>query len=140
MPKSTAFANDLVKLIFNGTTIANLADNAASSPATSLSVALHTADPTAAGTQSSNKASYGGPYARIAVARPAGWTVSGSTGTVSPAAPITFAACTSGSAVVTHFSIGSSTRMLYSGTVSPSITVNTGVTPILTAASTVTEA
>ena len=42
---SNAFANDLLKLIFNATPIANLADNAASSPLSSLYMALHTSDP-----------------------------------------------------------------------------------------------
>jgi hypothetical protein len=49
MSKSNAFENDLLKLIFNATAIANLADNAASSPLTNLYVSLHTADPGEAG-------------------------------------------------------------------------------------------
>ena len=58
--------------------IANLADNAASSPLTNLYVALHTADPGESGTQSTNEISYTS-YARVAVARSsAGWTVTGS--------------------------------------------------------------
>ena len=44
MSKSNVFENDLLKLIFNATPIAGLADNAASSPVTSLFLALHTAD------------------------------------------------------------------------------------------------
>jgi len=38
--KSTAFANELLKLIFNGTSIANIADNAASSPITNWEVVI----------------------------------------------------------------------------------------------------
>ena len=139
--KSTTFENDYLKLVFTATAIANIADNAATAPLTALFVALHTADPTDAGTQTSNEAAYTG-YARVSVARPAGWTVTASS--VSPAAAINFPACTAGTAVCTHFSVGvastGATKILYSGTISPSISVSAGVTPQLTTASTVTEA
>ena len=36
MSKSNTFENDLLSLIFNGTAIANLADNASASPLTKL--------------------------------------------------------------------------------------------------------
>ena len=76
MSATNAFETDLLELIFNGTTIANIADNAASSPATNLYVSLHTADPGEGGDQSSSETSYGS-YARVAVARTSGgWTVS----------------------------------------------------------------
>src|ERR1043165_5112490 len=42
--KGTTFCNDLLKLIFNAAAIANLADNAASSPLANLYLALHTAE------------------------------------------------------------------------------------------------
>ena len=45
MSKGDTFENDLMKLLFQGTTIANIADNAASSPLATLYFALHTADP-----------------------------------------------------------------------------------------------
>jgi len=71
MSKSNAFENSLLKLIFNATAIANLADNAATSPLTNLYVSLHTADPGEAGDQSTNEVSYTS-YARVAVARTTG--------------------------------------------------------------------
>lgn len=139
--KSAAFESDLLKLIFNGTPIANLADNAAASPLTNLYVAAHTADPTDAGTQSSSEANYTG-YARVAVARTSGgWTVTGSS--VSPAAAISFPACTAGTNTITHWSVGvassGATKILYSGTVTPNISVSNGVTPQFTTATAVTE-
>lgn len=77
MSKGNTFENDVVKMIFNATAIANLADNAAVSPLTSLYVSLHTGDPGEAGNQGTNEATYTS-YARVAVARSgAGWTVSG---------------------------------------------------------------
>ena len=140
--KSTTFENDVLKLIFNATAITNICDNAAASPLTNLFVALHTADPTDAGTQNSNEISYTG-YARVSVARTSGgWTVTSNS--VSPVANIDFGAMTGGTGgTVTHWSVGvaasGSTKILYSGTVSPNITVSNGVTPRLTTASTVVE-
>ena len=140
MSKSNTFETDLLKLIFNGTTIGNLADNTVTSPATTLTVALHTADPGEGGTQSTNEISYTG-YARAAVARTGGaWIVTGSS--VSPAASIVFGQMTGGAGgLVTHFSIGTGTGnyLIYSGTVTPNVDVIVGVTPILTTSSTISE-
>lgn len=141
MSKSNAFENDLLKLIFNATAIANIADNAATAPLTNLFVALHTADPGEAGDQTTSEATYTG-YARVAVARTTvGWTVTANS--VSPAANISFPAGTGGAGTVTHFSVGVATsgasKILYKGTVTPNIVTGSGVTPVLTTASTVTE-
>lgn len=140
--KSAAFENDILKLIFNATAIANIANNAATSPLTNLYVSLHTADPTDAGNQTSSEISYTG-YARVAVARTTGgWTVSSNS--VSPVANIDFGAMTAGAGgTVTHFAIGIAAsgtgKILYSGTVSPTIAVANGVTPRLGTGTTITE-
>ena len=139
MSKSNAMENDVLKLIFNATAWADLAENDSSSPASTLTVALHTADPGEAGTQSTNECAYGS-YARQTVARTSGgWTVTNNS--VSPVASIDFPQASSGTETVTHFSVGTgvSNYMLYSGTVTPNISVSTGVTPRLTTASTITE-
>lgn len=141
MSKGDTFENDLLKLIFNATAIANIADNAASSPLTNLYAALHTADPGEAGTQTTSEATYTS-YARVAVARTTGgWTVT--TNSVSPVANIDFPAGTGGSGTVTHASIGTvvsaAGKILYSGTVTPNIVTGNGVTPRLTTASAITE-
>ena len=141
MSKSNTFENDWLKLIFNATAIANLADNAASSPLTNLYVSLHTADPGEAGNQSTSEISYTS-YARVAVARTSGgWTVTNNS--VSPVANIDFPAATGGSGTITYFGVGSASSgsgvLYYSGTVTPSISVTSGVTPRLTTASTITE-
>ena len=102
--KSTTFRNDLLKLIFNATPIANLADNAATSPLTNLQVALHSAFPAVGGDQSTSEIAYTG-YGRVAVARTTGgWTVTGNS--VSPVAAIGFGACTAGTATASFFSVG----------------------------------
>ena len=141
MGKGTTFDNDLLKLIFQGTAIGLLADNAASTPLTNLAVALHTADPTA-GTQTTSEATYTS-YQRKNVARTSGgWTVT--TNSVSPVAVITFDTCTGGSNTITHWSVGftggGATKILYCGTVTPSIAVSNGISPQLSTASVVTEA
>ena len=139
MSKSDTFENDLMLLIFNATAIANIADNAASSPLTNLQVSLHTGDPGETGNQTTSECAYTS-YARVAVARTSGgWTVTNNS--VSPSTNVTFAACTSGTATITHAAIGVSTtgsaKILFSGTVTPNISVSAGVTPRLTTASTI---
>lgn len=141
MSKSSAFENDLLKLIFAATAIANIADNASSSPLTNLYVALHSADPGNSGNQSTSEISYT-TYARVAVARTSsGWTVTASS--VSPAADIVFATPSAGSGTATYWSVGtaasSTGKILYSGPITPSITITVGTPPTLTTASTVTE-
>lgn len=145
MSKSNSFENELLLLIFNNTNIANLGDATGvrgSSTAGSLYLSLHTADPGEAGTQSTNEISYTG-YARKAVARSgAGFVVTGNS--VSPAADQDFGQMTAGTGgTVTHWGIGSASSgagdLLYSGTVSPNVTVANGVIPRLLATSTVTE-
>lgn len=141
MSKSNTFENDLLKLIFNATAIANIADNAASSPLTNLQVGLYTADPGEAGDQTTNEIAYTS-YARVAVARTTGgWTVTANS--VSPVATISFPAGTGGSGTATHFGVGTASsgagKLLYSGTVTPNIVCGNGITPQLTTASAITE-
>jgi hypothetical protein len=141
MSKGDTFENDLLKLIFNATAIANIADNAASSPLTNLQVALHTADPGEAGNQQTNEATYTS-YARVAVARTTGgWTVTANA--VKPVANISFPQATGGTNTITHFSVGIASsgagKILYKGPVTPNIAVVNGVTPVLTTDTTITE-
>jgi hypothetical protein len=146
MSKSDAFENDILKLIFNATAIANIADNAASSPLANLFWALHTADPGDAGNQSTSEASYAG-YGRATVARTVGGMTASTVGSTSPVANVDFAIATGPTlptvVTITHASIGvaisGATKILYSGTVTPNINVSNGVTCRLTTASTVTE-
>lgn len=142
MSKGNTFENDWLKLIFNATAIANVADNAASAPLTNLYVSMHTADPGEAGDQTTNETAYTG-YARVAVARTTGgWTVTDNS--VSPVATITFGECTaSPGAALTHFAVGTDAsgvgKILYSGTLTPNVTMATGVSPFIKTTSTITE-
>ncbi len=140
MSKSDAFENSLLLLIFNATAIADIADNDQTSPATTLTVSLHTADPTDTGTMTSSETAYTG-YVRKTVARTSGgWTVTGNS--VSPAANIDFAECTaSPGGAITHFGVGTgvANNLMYSGTVSPNVTMAVGVIPRIKTTSTITE-
>lgn len=154
--KTNAFEADILKLIFNGTTIANIAANATTSPATTLSIALFTASPTESGSVA-NEATYTG-YARKTVTRNSTeWPVTASTestggitgavesgggGTgignagakVTNANAITFDQCTAGSNVITHMAICKAdvegvADILYAGALQSNLTVSSGVTP-----------
>lgn len=140
MSFGNTFENDILGLVFNATAIANVADNAASSPLTNLHISLHTSDPGEAGNQTTNETTYGS-YARVAVARSgSGFTVS--SGVVTPVANIDFPQATSGTATITHFAIGTASsgtgKIICKGTVTPNISVSTGVTPRLTTATSLT--
>jgi hypothetical protein len=147
MSKADTWENELLLLVFNNTTDANVGDATGlrgSTTAGSLFVALHTADPGEAGNQSTSEATYTG-YARVAVARASGaggWTVS--TNSATNASTVTFGACTAGSNTITHFSVGKSTsgatNMLYSGALTASLAVSAGITPSFAASAlTITE-
>lgn len=144
MSKGNTFENDLLLLIFNNTNAALIGDATGlrgSSTAGSLYMALHTADPGEAGDQTTSECTYGS-YARVAVARSGvGFTVTANS--VSPAANVDFPAASSGSQTATYASIGvasaGASKILYSGAISPSIVITTGVQPRLTTASAVTE-
>lgn len=131
----TTTANDIIKLYLTATAIANIADNAASSPNTNTFVSLHTASPSGAG-QTTSEAAYTS-YGRATVARSgSGWTVS--TNTAALASLLSFTAATGGSETETHFGVGKSVSgtgvLWFWGTVTPNIVVSNGVTPQLTTA------
>jgi hypothetical protein len=122
--KASTFNNDLLKLIFNGTPISGIADNAASAPLTSLYLSLHLSDPGTGGSQNTAEATYPG-YVRQAVSRTsAGFTVSGASAILTTV--IVFPACATwgSSETETWAAVG---------------TVSTAVSPQLTTGTTFTE-
>ena len=131
MSLSNTTENELALLLFNATTMADIAENDSTSPATTFEVGLHTADPGEAGTMSTSEATYTG-YARESVARTSGgWTVSANN--VSNTAAVTFGACTAGSETITHWSIGKAgggaTQIIVSDAVDSNLAVSSGITP-----------
>lgn len=145
MSKSNTFENDLLLLVFNNIPIADIGDVSglrASTTTGSLYVSLYTADPGEAGTAVTNEAAYTG-YARVAVARSgAGFVVTGNS--VSPAVNVDFGECTaSPGGPITHFGIVNTAsgvgKLLYSGTLTPNITMAVGVGPRIKTSSTIVE-
>lgn len=138
MSLSNVSETALLSLIFNNSAWANIGNAGGlqpSSVAGSFYIALHTADPGEAGDQTTNEAAFTG-YARVAVARSgAGFTVSGAQ--VSNAATVQFDECTSGSATVTHFSVGTAASgagsVVYRGALSASRSISAGITPLFNA-------
>ena len=145
MSKSNVFENDLMLLLFNNTAIADIGDVAglrATTTAGSLWWSLHTADPGEAGTAVTSETAYTG-YARVAAARSsAAFTVAANS--VSPVANVDFGECTAAAGgAITHFGIVNSSsgagKLLYSGTMTPNITMAVGVIPRIKTTSTITE-
>lgn len=129
MSKTNTYENDLLALYFDATAVPNFGAD--------LFVSLFTVSPGETGVLT-NECSYTG-YARVTVARGAGWDVSGSS--CSPAANIDFPQCTGGSETATHFGISRTVGGApdYYGTITPNIAISNGVIPRLTTASTITE-
>jgi hypothetical protein len=145
MSKSNTFENDLLLLLFNNTNIADIGDATGvrgSTAAGSLYWTLHTADPGEAGSAITSETAYTG-YARVAAARSgAGFTVTGNS--VSPPSNVDFGECTaSPGAAITHFGVVNTSsgagKLLYSGTMTPNITMAAGVIPRIKTTSTITE-
>jgi hypothetical protein len=97
---------------------------------TNLWIALHTADPGEAGTAVTSEATYGG-YARLLLTRATDFTVTGNQ--LSNTNLEQFAACSSGSNVITYASIVDTSsgagNILVRALLNSSITVSTGVQP-----------
>ena len=143
MSKSNSWETDLLNLLFKNIDAALIGDAGGlrgSVAAGSLYLSLHTADPGEGGDQTTNEIAYTS-YARVAVTRGAGFTVTGNS--VSPAANVDFPAGTGGTGTATHFGVGAASsgvgKLLYSGTISPNIVCGDGITPRLTTATAVTE-
>lgn len=135
----------ILNLVYRAVAWANYADNAASTPQTNIGISLHTADPGDTGDATTNETTYTS-YTRVNVARTTGGWSASSGGSVSPAANVDFPAGTGGSGTVSFFATAKSNAtpptgaqpILWSGTVTPNISVGSGVTPRLTTATTVT--
>ena len=134
MSMSNTSETALLNLLFKNIAWANVGDASGLQPSAvpgSFYIRLHSADPGEAGDQTTNEIAYTG-YAGVAVARGAGFAVSGDT--VSNAATVQFGECTAGSATVTHFSVGTaasgSGSIIYRGALSASRSVSSGITPL----------
>lgn len=139
MPIGATFANDIAKLIANGTPIANIADNAASGPLTNYYVAFHTASP-GSGDQTTNE-STDPAYARKAIARNSGGlTVTDNV--INFTSTLTFNEESGPDITYTHVSIGvaasGASKILFYGALSTPIHGGAGKIPQLKPTTTIT--
>jgi hypothetical protein len=136
MPKSTTTSNDTLDALLRSV------DPSWRSGAVRY-IALHTADPGNAGTQTTSEATYTS-YARVAVTGSTGFSAAASAST-SNTALIQFPQCTGGSNTITHVSIGTAAsgagQIIYRGALNSSLGVSNLVQPQFSAAAlTATEA
>lgn len=133
MPKSSTFANDLLGLVLRRVAVANIADDAASSPLTSVYISLHTSDPGVGGAQTTNEVSGLTGYARLAITRgTSGWDAP-SGGATANTALAQFAEITAGTATVTHIAVGTASsgagKVLWAGALAASRNLSAGIQP-----------
>lgn len=135
MSMANVTEDNILNAYFRAVTIANILINATSSPITTISYALHTADPGDAGTQATSEVTYTS-YARKTVNRDTTDHSASSGGSIGPAAAVTFIEGTGGSGTMTHFSAGKTntgaTDIFWSGTVTPNQSLGNLITPSLT--------
>lgn len=139
MAKGNTWRNDVLRLYFLGAAVSAVADNAAASPFTAHTIALHTADPGAGGSQSTSETAYGGYNRKTVPRNTAGWVVAGNS--VSPAVDIDFDLCTgSPGAPITHWSISRGGGVIdYSGPLVSPVAMETGKIPRVKTTSTIQE-
>jgi hypothetical protein len=122
MSKGNTAENDILKMVLKGTD-PSWRGNA------NRYIALHTADPGEAGSQTTSECAYTS-YARVAIPV-ADWTDGGSSFTNS--ALVQLPQCTGGSETITHFSIGTLSsgagQILYKGALSASLAVSNLIQP-----------
>lgn len=144
--KSQYLENAWLQLLFNKVDITGLASGTISGQLANLYLSLHTGDPdSAANSQALNETTYPS-YARMPLVRTStGWTITGSV--VKPTSIVNFPTSTAGTqgSPITYVGIGTDPtagvagKLLFSGSLSPSITMAEGVIPQILTTSSVTE-
>ena len=134
MSMSNTSETALLTLLFKNQAWANIGDASGLQPSATAGnfyVRLHSADPGETGMGNTSEIAYTG-YAPVAVARGAGFNVSGAV--VSNAGTVQFGECTAGSASAGYFSVGLAASgagdILYSGSLSAVRAISAGITPL----------
>lgn len=133
MPKATAICNSILGLMYRAAAWASVADNAASSPLTSVYLSMHTGNLTAAtGLQNENETAYTN-YARKITSRSATDWSAPSGGSLNNATLQQFPACGVTGATLTHVATGvgstGATAAWHFGALNSSLAVANGITP-----------
>lgn len=132
MPKSTATCNNFLKLLYNATAWADIAENDSSGPAANIDVALATASYSGASTLASNETVYTN-YARQSVARTTGGWTAASGGQTSNVAAIEYPQCGVTGATITSAATGKpgggAAEVFHYGDLNASIAVSNQIQP-----------
>lgn len=145
MSKTNTFENELLALVFTNSSMGSVGDATGlrgSSSTGSLYISLHVGDPGEAGNQATSETTYTG-YARVGVSRTtSGFTVLNNS--VSPVNNVDFGECTAApGSTISWFGVGTDStgggKLLYKGTLTPAISMSTGVIPRIKNTSTITE-
>jgi hypothetical protein len=121
MSKSAATITQIMQALYNAAPLPDYGVN--------IQVNLHTADPGADGTATTNAPGYNG-YAPASVPRSgSGFTITDNHAT--NAAEIRFPECTGGSATISHASTSTSSgQIIHSGALPQALTVSSFITPV----------
>lgn len=143
MPKGTATCNNFLKLLYNATAWADIAQDDGTSPATDISVALATASYTGASTLASNEATYTN-YARQDVSRDTGGWTAASGGATENVAAVEYPQCGASGNTITSAATGKpgggAAEIFHYGDLNASIAVSNQIQPRFAAgAITITE-
>jgi hypothetical protein len=131
MSTSTTSANALQDLIYKATTWGDIAENDTTSPATNIQIALHTGAGPTTSSQSSNEVTVGewNTYARLNIARGAGWDAAAA-GMTQNAAIAQFVEMASGTGcTITYVSTGVGGTIIHYGSLAAPRTVSAGIQP-----------
>ena len=136
---SQTLETELLEHILNNADVSGIGDATGLLGSTvdgNLYISLHTADPVESDDQTVNECAYTS-YARVAAVRDGTyWTVTASTPSyASPVANIVFPTATGGSETATHWGVGTDAsgvgKLIASGTITPTISISSGVSPTL---------
>lgn len=144
MPKGTATCNNFLKLLYNATAWADVAENDSSSPMTAVEMALATASYSASSTLASNETSYTN-YARQSIARTTGGWTAASGGQTENVAAVEYPQCGASGNTITSAATGKpgggAAEIFHYGDLNASIAVSNQIQPrFAIGAITITEA
>jgi len=131
VPKSTATCNNFLGLYYLAVAIANIADNAAAAPITTVKIALATASYSAASTMASNEATYTNYVRQDTTRSVVGWTAPAG-GAISNAAAIEFPQCGVTGNTITSAATGKAagaSDIFHNGDLNASIAVSNQIQP-----------
>lgn len=132
MPKGTATCNNFLKLVYNATAWADVAENDSSSPMTDIAMALATSSYSGSSTLSTNETAYTNYARQNTVRTTSGWTAA-SGGQTENVAAVEFPQCGASGATITSAATGKpgggAAEIFHYGDLNASIAVSNQIQP-----------